>query len=206
MRINVFLSFFRVFILNLFQCRILFFACLSLVVFLSSCKQETYPKPYGEVRLQYPEAEYQKFISNCPYTFEYSKYAFKKPQDSLCAYDLYYPNMKATIYLSYEDIPKDGIVALVKDAEKAVYEPHTTRAEYIDQKLIVHDEDKVYGTLYELGGESAMNFQFHVTDSTQHFLRGSVYFKTHPKPDSLAPAVDYIRKDVERLMETVEWK
>lgn len=185
---------------------ILFFVCLSLVSFLSSCEQDALPKPYGDVRLQYPEAEYQEFVSQCPYTFQYSTLAFKKPKDLLCAYDLYYSKLKATIYLTYEEIPKEGIVGLIKDAEKAVYEPHTKRAEYIDPKLIVRDKDKVYGTLYELGGESAMNFQFHVTDSTQHFLRGSVYFRSHPKPDSLAPAVDYIRKDVEKLMETVRWK
>lgn len=184
----------------------IFFIWFSLVSFLTSCKQETLPKPYGEVRLQYPEAEYQKFISTCPYSFQYSTLALKKPKDSLCAYNLYYPKLKATIYLSYEDVPKDGITSLIRDAEKAVYEPHTKRAEYIEPKLIVRDNDKVYGTLYELGGESAMNFQFHVTDSTKHFLRGSVYFKSHPKPDSLTPAVDYIRKDVEKLMETVQWE
>lgn len=170
------------------------------------CKEDALPKPYGELRLEYPQAEYQSFKTDCPYTFNYSTLATKKPKDSVCAYNLYYPNLKATIYLTYEGIPKNGINYLIRDAEKAVYEPHTKRAEYIDPKLIVRPEANVYGTLYELGGESAMNFQFHVTDSVKHFLRGAVYFRTHPAPDSLAPAVDYIRKDVQELMETVTWK
>ena len=171
----------------------------------TSCEEDTFPKPYGEVRLSYPEPEYHKFNTECPYTFQYSTLAEKKPKDSLCAYNLYYPRMKATIYLTYESMEEESLIALVRDAEKAVYEPHTSRAEYIEPMLIVRDNDRVYGTLYELGGESAMNFQFHVTDSVQHFLRGSVYFRSHPKPDSLAPAVQYIRRDVEKLMETVRW-
>lgn len=171
-----------------------------------SCEEETTPKPYGNVRLSYPEANYIDFKTDCPYTFEYSDLAYKKPKDSLCAYNLYYPDMKATIYLTYEKINGDNINGLIRDAEKAVYEPHTTKAEYIEPKLIVRPDQHVYGTLYALGGESAMNYQFHVTDSTQNFLRGSVYFRSHPKPDSLAPALDYIQKDVEHLMETVRWK
>ena len=173
---------------------------------LAACKDDTIPKPYGNVRLQFPDAEYQDFNTECPFTFEYSTHAIKKTKDSLCAYDIYYPNLKATIYLTFEKIEKDEIRNLIVDAEKAVYEPHTSKAEYIEPKLIVRPKDRVYGTLYELGGESAMNYQFHVTDSVQNFLRGAVYFRSHPKPDSLAPAVDYIRKDVEHLMETLVWR
>lgn len=179
---------------------------LLLILTITSCQNDYMPKPYGEVRLAYPEADYHSFKTDCPFTFQYSNLAEKKPKDSLCAYDLYYPKLKATIYLTYENIDKNGLVNLIRDAEKAVYEPHTTKAEYIEPKLIVRSQQKVFGTLYELGGESAMNFQFHVTDSVKHFLRGSVYFRSHPKPDSLAPAVEYVRKDVEKLMETVRWK
>lgn len=170
------------------------------------CSDDQLPKPYGEVRLEYPHTPYSWFETDCPFTFEYSTLSVKKPKDSLCRYNIYYPNLKATIYLTYEPIPKEGINGLIIDSEKSVYEPHSARATYIKPQLIVRKRDKVYGTLYELGGESAMNFQFHLTDSTQHFLRGSVYFRSHPKPDSLAPAIDYIKQDVMKLMETVRWK
>lgn len=172
---------------------------------LWGCKEETQPKPYGQVRLEYPEAQYREFKSTCPYTFEYSTLAKKIPEDRNCSYNIYYPLLKATIYLSYDEVDKN-LKKLIIDSEKSVYEPHTTQAEYIDPKIIVREKSRVFGTLYELTGQSALNFQFHLTDSTQHFLRGAVYFDAHPRPDSLAPALDYIRKDVERLMETAMWK
>jgi hypothetical protein len=49
--------------------------------------------------------------------------------------------------------------------------------------------------MYELKGESASNIQIFITDSTRHFVTANLYFNTRPKPDSLAPAVDYIKKD-----------
>ncbi len=50
--------------------------------------------------------------------------------------------------------------------------------------------------VYELKGESASNIQIFITDSTRHFVTANLYFNTRPKPDSLAPAVDYIKKDL----------
>ncbi|MXV37625.1 gliding motility lipoprotein GldD [Flavobacteriaceae bacterium Ap0902] len=179
---------------------------IIILMILIGCSDDQLPKPYGEVRLEYPEAVYTTFETECPFMFEYSSLAIKKPKDSICSYNIYYPNMKATIYLTYEEIPDTGIYDLIQDSEKSVYEPHTSRATYIEPKLIVRERAHVFGTLYELGGESAMNYQFHLTDSTHHFLRGSVYFRSHPKPDSLAPALSYIKKDVMRLMETLQWR
>lgn len=185
----------------------LFFIPFSIFVFiLIGCSDDAIPKPYGNLRLEYPEPNYIEFLTDCPYTFEFSDLIHKKPKDSLCAYDLYYPDIKATIYLSYQKVDSGNLIALIRDAEKSVYEPHTTKAEYIEPRLIVRPNDNVFGTLYALGGESAMNYQFHVTDSTKNFLRGSVYFRSHPKPDSLSPALDYLLKDVEHLMESIVWK
>ena len=48
--------------------------------------------------------------------------------------------------------------------------------------------------MYELKGESASNIQIFITDSTRHFVTANLYFNTRPKPDSLAPAVDYIKR------------
>jgi len=64
----------------------------------------------------------------------------------------------------------------------------------------------VHGILYDVGGNAASAVQFYVTDSSRHFLRGSLYFYASPNADSIAPAVEYFRKDVEHLIETLKWK
>ena len=175
----------------------------SLILFIS-CKQDVMPKPYGNLRLQYTQPEYRVYKGDCPFTFDFEKKALIKNKEN-CQFDIYYPTLKSTIYLTYEPI-HNNLPELLKDSEKSVYEPHTAKATYIEPKIIVRENDKVFGTLYELGGDAALNYQFHLTDSTQNFLRGAVYFKAHPNPDSLAPAINYMKQNVMELMETLKWK
>jgi gliding motility-associated lipoprotein GldD len=49
-------------------------------------------------------------------------------------------------------------------------------------------------------------FQFYVTDSTTHFLRAALYFRTALKNDSLAPVINYMKEDMLHMLETLEWK
>jgi gliding motility-associated lipoprotein GldD len=169
-----------------------------------SCGKETTPKPYGELRLEYPAPKYHKFEPNCLYSFEasdYSKiYDAKKP----CWYYLNYPKMKAKIFLTYYPINND-FAQQIMETEKMVYK-HTVKASSIDTKSFEYPEKKVYGNFYELKGQAASNLQFYATDSTKHFVTGYLYFNSRPKPDSLAPAIDYIKKDMMHLLDTFEWK
>ena len=65
---------------------------------------------------------------------------------------------------------------------------------------------KVYGTYYTIRGSAASPVQFYVTDSSRHFLRGSLYFYAVPQPDSIAPVLDFLTADIDRLVETIQWK
>ncbi len=65
--------------------------------------------------------------------------------------------------------------------------------------------DKVWGIVYDIEGDVASNYQFHVTDSQKHFLRGSLYFDFKANADSVALMLDS-SKDVMHLVETVKWK
>jgi gliding motility-associated lipoprotein GldD len=60
--------------------------------------------------------------------------------------------------------------------------------------------------LYEIRGDAASSVQFYLTDSTRHFLRGSLYFNVQPNADSLAPVIDFFMEDIMHLIETLEWK
>lgn len=175
-----------------------------LIFLLASCAKDPLPKPSGELRLEYPAAAYQKYISNCPFTFDYSKFAQIVPAKKNCWFYIYYPKMKAKIFVTYFPIHNDFDLH-VKEAEKLVFE-HTIKATSIDTKSFSYPEKKVYGNFYDLNGPSASNVQFYVTDSTKHFITASLYFNTRPKPDSLAPAVNYIKKDMRHLIDTFSWK
>jgi gliding motility-associated lipoprotein GldD len=57
----------------------------------------------------------------------------------------------------------------------------------------------------ELSGEVPTQFQFFVTDSTGHWLRGALYFNTAMKNDSLAPIIEFIKIDMTHLMNSVKF-
>ena len=91
------------------------------------------------------------------------------------------------------------------ESERLVFK-HTVKAEQITSNDYTDDEKRIFGSLYEITGNAASQIQFHITDSVQHFIKGALYFKTRPNYDSVLPAVYHIKKDILRLMETLEWK
>ncbi len=169
-----------------------------------SCSQETQPKPSGELRLEYPKAAYQKFTSPCNFSFEYSDFSKIENAKNACWYYIDYPKMKAKVFITYFPIKNDFDLH-VKESEKMVYE-HTIKASAIDTKSFNFPDRKVFGNFYELKGPTASNLQFFATDSTKHYLTANLYFNTRPKPDSLAPAINYIKEDLRHFIETLEWK
>ncbi|NJM80480.1 MAG: gliding motility lipoprotein GldD [Flavobacterium sp.] len=121
-----------------------------------------------------------------------------------CSFELNYPKMKATVYLSYKNV-NNNIETLLKDAQKLTYD-HVIKADEIAEQPFINENKKVYGMFYEVGGNAATNAQFYVTDSTKNFLVGSLYFYAKPNYDSILPAADYIKNDIRKIMETIEWK
>ena len=180
---------------------------LLLIVFLLaliSCEEFT-PKPRGFLRLDYPKAKYKKWRPLlCPFQFEKSEAAIVQSRTKNCWFDLNYPSMKATIYLTY-NLVTNNYEQIAKEIEKLTYR-HTIKATSISEQTFVNEEKKIFGTLYKVEGEVASHLQFFTTDSSRHILSGSLYFFVRPNPDSLRPAVQYIEKDIQRLIESLEWK
>jgi gliding motility-associated lipoprotein GldD len=81
---------------------------------------------------------------------------------------------------------------------------HVMRADQIIENYI--NTPQFHGIFYELDGSTATNAQFYVTDSTHHFLRGSLYFNSRTNQDSIAPVLAHLKKDVIHLINTLEWK
>jgi gliding motility-associated lipoprotein GldD len=183
---------------------LILFAVASLGLFLfSSCKEDVYPKPSSYLRLDYPVAKYATFENDCPFTFEMNSEAVIKGEKD-CGFTISYPKMKATIYLTYKPVT-NNINALLRDAQKLTYE-HVIKADDILEQPFLNPSKKVYGMFYQVDGNAATNSQFYATDSTKHFITGSVYFYAKPNFDSIMPAASYIKNDMQRLMETLKWK
>lgn len=173
-----------------------------MAVLLLSCEQPV-PKPDAMLRLDYPESKYEKLDLDCQYSFQRNEKASLKGAES-CQLRIEYPFMKATLHLTYRKV-NNNIDSLLIDAQKLTYE-HVIKADDIIEQPFVNDADNVYGMLYEVGGNAASQSQFYVTDSTNNFLTGALYFYAKPNYDSIMPAVAYVKKDIRKLMESLKWK
>lgn len=169
-----------------------------------SCTKEVHPKPSGELRLEYPTPKYGNFASSCDFSFQVSDYSKVVNAKNPCWYYIEYPEMKAKVFITYFPVHND-LNLHIKESEKMVYE-HTIKATAIDTKSFSYPEKRVFGTFYELKGPSASNLQFYATDSLRHYVTANLYFNTRPKPDSLAPAIAYIKNDMLHLIDTFQWR
>lgn len=178
------------------------FSALSILALAISCKDDVLPKPESQLRLDYAIAKYASFSNHCPFEFEINEDAIIK-EDKNCGFSIHYPKMKATIYLTYKTV-ENNINILLKDAQKLTYE-HVIKADDILEQPYINPDKKVYGMFYRVNGNAATNAQFYATDSIKHFVTGSVYFYAKPKFDSIMPAADYVKNDMQRLLETIKW-
>lgn len=175
-----------------------------LLLVLVSCHNYT-PKPKGYLRFDLPAKEYRVFDTVCPYKFEYPVYAEMVANNSgYCWYNLSFPQYQSTIYLSYQPV-NNNLAELLDDAHQFTYK-HTVKADAIEELYIHNEEYNTVGLMFDIGGNAASAIQFFVTDSANHFLRGSLYFNSVPNRDSLAPLINFFRDDIQHLMETLEFK
>lgn len=178
------------------------FLLLFLSIFLS-CKESVLPKPKGYLSLTYPSKNYKYLKLKRPYTLKVpvTTTVIDAKNNWLT---IKYPKLKASIDITYRPI-NNNLKELLSEAEKLVFK-HTAKAEQIIPKDFINKEKRVFGSIYEITGNAASHIQFHVTDSTNNFIKGSLYFYARPNYDSILPAVNYIKEDILHLIETLEWK
>lgn len=182
---------------------------LLITIFFAACESDNYtPKPTGYFRIELPKKLYQKATIDCPFEFEIPNYATittnKNHPDKPCWFDINFTDLNASIYMSYKPV-NNNINDYLEDSRTLAFK-HTVKAFDIEQNTISFPERNVYGLVYEIEGNTASSYQFHLTDSTNHFIRGSLYFNNVPNQDSIAPVLEFIKKDVQHFIETFEWK
>ena len=169
------------------------------------------PKPFAYFRIDLPEKKYAVFSDSCPFEFEYpSNYALVLPDSDNnaepCWKNIVYPKFRAELNLSYKHIENGSHLEKYLDDSWTLATRHQVKASGMPETQIKRDSAKVFGLMFEIEGNSASNLQFYVTDSAHHFLRGALYFFAKPNYDSLAPVIDFLKKDVERMITTLKWK
>ena len=76
----------------------------------------------------------------------------------------------------------------------------------INESTYEDKENEVLGSCVTLVGDPPSNLHFFATDTKKHFISGSLLFSAAPNYDSLAPAIGYIRNDVQKMLETLRWQ
>jgi gliding motility-associated lipoprotein GldD len=184
-------------------------------LFFFSCNSDyTAGKKKGYFKIDFPEKKYRLFDQpGYPYTFEYPVYANiikdttffgDKAEDWWINIDV--PGFGGRIYISYKPIhSRNNLDSLVNDAFKMAYKKHSDISTGITDSPFT-TANRAEGIYFNLAGNTATANQFFLTDSTKNFLRGALYFDAAPNADSLGIVNDFLKKDLQHLINTLRWK
>lgn len=172
-----------------------------------------FPKPRLYPRVAFPVKSYQSFEETfCDLAFSYptyarvvqDKYFFDgKPLDP-CWFDLEFDTLNATLHCSYLPVENRAhFDKLIGDSFSLVNE-HNKKAEYREDQQVLN-KNGVGGLLFEVDGPVATPLQFFLTDTTDHFLRGSLYFNAKVDPDSIAPVYAFVKEDIYEMLASFRW-
>lgn len=180
--------------------------CFSVLILFAACKEDPQPKPRAFLDLEYPDPQYSEIQIDCPYRFEKNALAeINQARGNVpCWINLEYPLLNAEVFITYQEVD-DNLDSLLTDAQKLPLQ-HTIKADFIEGDIYTNPQNNTYGMFYEVEGDAASQAQFYITDSTDHFLTGSLYFQQKPNFDSIMPAAAYLKKDMKHLMETLRWR
>ena len=181
----------------------------GLLLFSCEDQERPLPKPKGYFRIDLPQKEYVKIDTLQRYAFEVPDYAlltndpYAPEQKNWVNVEM--PRFKASIHLTHKDV--NGNLREYLEDVHTMLTKHLQKANGMNDSLIVNSEHHVYGMMIEMDGKGvAVPLQFYLTDSTANFVRGALYFNFVPNNDSMQPVIDYIRQDIDRMIETFEWK
>ncbi len=184
---------------------------IAFILFSCSSNSDFSPKPRGYNYIDLPNQSYVQFSENeLPYTFKYASSAkvindtksFKVEKTKFYKI-ISYPSLGCEIYLTYKPIT-NNLNSLILEGYD-MRDAHEKRAYGFDESY--GKSGKGYNVArFQLSGEVPSPYQFMIHDSTKNFIRGALYFPIAPKNDSLAPIIDFVKKDIDTFIESIEFK
>lgn len=186
-----------------------YIVCVLTLLVIFSCKEENYyPKPLGYFRIGFPEkVEFKTYESECNFEYQYPSFSVVQNLEN-CNQNIVFPKFNAILHLTsikFDGTEMNNLFYHTEYSRKLAYE-HRIKADAINQTVYSNDSAKVYGVAYEILGNVASNYQFYLTDSTDNFFRGSLYFNVKPNIDSIRPVLNYLKENIEGMIETFDWK
>jgi gliding motility-associated lipoprotein GldD len=114
--------------------------------------------------------------------------------------------LKANIHITYKKLnnKEEFLKSLLNDSYNLTSKQQI-KASAIDELITVTPSGKT-AVIAEIAGEVPTQLQFTMTDSSKNFLRGALYFNTKVQNDSLAPAIDFMKKETLHFINTLQWK
>ncbi|MEG1572407.1 MAG: gliding motility lipoprotein GldD [Bacteroidales bacterium] len=178
---------------------------------LGSCDENYIPKPMGYFRIDLPQKTYLHFNQKgYPYSFDYPSYAKIIPiQEKGQNYwiDVSYEDMNAKLHLSYESLFADTSLSTLIKGTLFYVNRHISKSSGITEVEYEDQKNKIWGCVYDIkGDEVASTYQFYLTDSVKHFVRGALYIESVPNNDSLAPVIVFLKKDIDQMVQSFRWK
>jgi gliding motility-associated lipoprotein GldD len=179
------------------------------LLLLLACGEETLvPKPPTHLTIDLPNHAYKKFLDSMHYSFDISKLwtlrANLQEKDSLILY--LGKEIDGDLHFQYARIDTANPLSSHINKTFAKIDFHKVRAKQLKDTTFIFREKKVYGGFYEFIGNSATNFQFYLTDSTDNFVRTELLIRRKPNYDSLQPTLNYIKADLIHLINTFKWE
>lgn len=186
----------------------------GMVLFLSlmgaSCSSSTdyMPKPRGYFRIEPPQARYQVLpLDSLPYSFHVSQLVTVELPEAGSPegwINLSYPSLNVKVYCSYLPIIPTTLPT-AENESRLLVSRQAKQANAVKEQAYSNPEERVYGSLFLLDGDSPSPVQFMLTDSVSRFFRGALYYDCVPNADSLAPVTDYLRRDIIELIQSFSW-
>ena len=207
-------------------------SAVVIILLLVSCNSVYTSKKKGYFNIDLPQHAYQQFNrEGFPYSFEYPVYStiiqdstfFDSTPENPYWINIDFPQYNARVFLSYKIIggkaiykvqQRDGSYKdsaginrfdkMVNDAFNLTNKNDAVATSIRDS--LMKTPNGVHGVYFKVGGNAATARQFFLTDSTQHFIRGALYFGATPNSDSIKPVQDFLTEDIHHMINTFRWK
>lgn len=174
---------------------------------LFSCDNKYVPKPLAYNRIDIPEnVKHTQVLDACAYQSKvFNKAKIKGNKQNECWNTISYPNYNADVFLTYFPISDSLSLAQLLDEMHQLSFDHQQMANAIDvQSKVLKSGNMLLE--YNIQGDAATPYQFCITDSSSHYLRGALYFNNSPNYDSVYPVLKFLKQEMELFLDSLNWK